>query len=63
VDRRHDEAWSQLALSVRMLLGLSISGVPFCGADIGGSPAGARNLRALDADRRALHSRARIRCG
>lgn len=28
--------WEQLRLSVRMLLGLSISGVPFCGADIGG---------------------------
>jgi alpha-glucosidase len=28
--------WAQLRLSVRMLLGLSISGVPFCGADIGG---------------------------
>lgn len=28
--------WPQLALSVRMLLGLSLSGVPFCGADIGG---------------------------
>lgn len=29
-------SWEQLGLSVRMLLGLSISGVPFCGADIGG---------------------------
>ena len=29
-------SWPQLALSVRMLLGLSVSGVPFCGADIGG---------------------------
>jgi len=28
--------WEQLRLSVRMLLGLSVSGVPFCGADIGG---------------------------
>jgi alpha-glucosidase len=28
--------WEQLALSLRMVLGLSISGVPFCGADIGG---------------------------
>jgi alpha-glucosidase len=28
--------WEQLALSLRMLLGLSLSGVPFCGADIGG---------------------------
>jgi alpha-glucosidase len=28
--------WSGLRLSLRMLLGLSISGVPFCGADIGG---------------------------
>jgi alpha-glucosidase len=28
--------WAQLRLSVRMLLGLSVSGVPFCGADIGG---------------------------
>jgi alpha-glucosidase len=29
-------SWEQLALSLRMVLGLSISGVPFCGADIGG---------------------------
>jgi alpha-glucosidase len=29
-------SWPQLALSLRMLLGLSLSGVPFCGADIGG---------------------------
>jgi alpha-glucosidase len=29
-------SWAQLRLSVRMLLGLSLSGVPFCGADIGG---------------------------
>jgi alpha-glucosidase len=29
-------SWAQLRLSVRMLLGLSVSGVPFCGADIGG---------------------------
>jgi alpha-glucosidase len=28
--------WEQLALSLRMVLGLSVSGVPFCGADIGG---------------------------
>ena len=28
--------WEQLRLSVRMLLGLSVSGVAFCGADIGG---------------------------
>jgi len=28
--------WEQLRLSVRMLLGLSLSGVAFCGADIGG---------------------------
>lgn len=28
--------WEQLRLSLRMLLGLSLSGVPFCGADIGG---------------------------
>ncbi|RIK96943.1 MAG: alpha-glucosidase [Proteobacteria bacterium] len=28
--------WEQLALSLRMVLGLSISGVPLCGADIGG---------------------------
>src|SRR5690606_24252940 len=28
--------WAQLRLSIRMLLGLSISGVPLCGADIGG---------------------------
>jgi alpha-glucosidase len=29
-------SWRHLALSVRMLLGLSLSGVGFCGADIGG---------------------------
>ncbi|HEY8493564.1 MAG TPA: TIM-barrel domain-containing protein [Myxococcota bacterium] len=29
-------SWSQLRLSLRMLMGLSVSGVPFCGADIGG---------------------------
>jgi len=29
-------SWAQLRLSLRMLLGLSLSGVPFCGADIGG---------------------------
>lgn len=28
--------WAQLRLSLRMLLGLSVSGVPLCGADIGG---------------------------
>ncbi len=28
--------WAQLRLSLRMLLGLSVSGVVFCGADIGG---------------------------
>lgn len=29
-------SWTHLSLSVRMLLGLSLSGVGFCGADIGG---------------------------
>ncbi len=29
-------SWRHLALSIRMLLGLSLSGVGFCGADIGG---------------------------
>lgn len=28
--------WSHLAMSLRMLLGLSVSGVGFCGADVGG---------------------------
>src|SRR4029079_18768992 len=32
----NDSSWEHLADSVQMLLNLSVSGVPFCGADTGG---------------------------
>src|SRR5262249_1730908 len=32
----NDSSWEHLANSVQMLLNLSVSGVPFCGADVGG---------------------------
>ena len=32
----NDSCWEHLADSVQMLLNLSLSGVPFCGADVGG---------------------------
>jgi alpha 1,3-glucosidase len=28
--------WEHLAIAVPMLLSLSVSGIPFCGADVGG---------------------------